>query len=141
MRPCDIFLQERHVLLGDHGFDADPGRVERTPDSKLVFYHYSRTEGLDGICAPGGGLRARLPVADGAATPRFADHYLVEGLLEPLPLWLTRSPYFGDLGLEMMRHYVGNLLMRIAVPEDFPGLYVADAAHNLEFKHLARRGR
>jgi hypothetical protein len=141
MRPCDLFLQQRGVLLGDHGFQADPGRVERTPDARIVFYHYSQAEALDRIFAPGGGLRARLPVADGSTTPRFAGYHLVEGLLEPLPRWLTASPYFGDLGLAMMRAYVGDVLLRIEVPDDFPDLYVADAAHNFECKHLDRRGR
>jgi len=139
MRPCDLFLQERGVPLGEHGFSADPGWVERTPNSKIVFYHYSRLEVLDRIFAPGSGLRARLPVADGAATPRFEGYYLVEGFLEPRPLWLSHSPYFGDLGLEMMRDYMGDVVLLIEVPEDFPGLYVADAAHNFECKHLARR--
>ena len=41
MRPCEVFLRERGVLLGDHGFTPDPGRLETT-DSTIVFYHYTR---------------------------------------------------------------------------------------------------
>ena len=54
---------------------------------------------------------------------------------------MTDSPYFGDLGVEMLREYVGDILLRIEVPVDFPGLYVADYAHMLECKHIQRRGR
>jgi hypothetical protein len=39
-----------------------------------------------------------------------------------------------------VRAYVGNLLLRIEVPIDFPGLYVADYAHSLECKHMERSG-
>jgi hypothetical protein len=72
--------------------------------------------------------------------PEFVGSYLVEALLEPLPKWATESPYFGDFGLEMLRAYVGDVLLRIKVPQDSPGLYVADIAHNFECKHLQKRG-
>ena len=54
---------------------------------------------------------------------------------------MTDSPYFGDLGYEMLKKYVGDLLLRVEAPRDFPGLYVADYGHMLERKHLTRRGR
>lgn len=41
----------------------------------------------------------------------------------------------------MMRQYIGDRLLRIEVPDAFPGLYVADDAHILECKHVDRRGR
>lgn len=68
------------------------------------------------------------------------DCYLSEGFLEPFPKWLTDSPYFGDVGMEMVKRYIGNVLLRIEVPNDFPGLFVADYAHCLECKHLDLRG-
>jgi hypothetical protein len=141
LRPCDVFLQQQGLLLGEHGFVPDPGRVEHTQDFKLVFYHYSRSEALSSIFAPGSGLLAQLPVVSDKPGPHFEGYFLIEGLLEPLPLWLTESPYFGNLGLEMIRTYVGNVLLRIELPEDFPNLYVADAAHNFECKHILRRGK
>ncbi len=126
------------MLLGDHGYTPDPGRLETT-DSTMVFYHYTRPERVEKVMEADGGLWARLPVV--SPPPELVGCHLVEGLLEPLPRWMTDSPYFGDLGLEMLRKYVGDLLLRIEVPHDFPGLYVADFGHVLEWKHLSRRGR
>ena len=131
-------MRERGVLLADHGYTPDPGAVELT-GSTITFYHYTREERIDRVLDAGGGLWARLPVV--SALPEFAGLHLVEGLLEPLPLWMAESPYFGDIGLEMMREFVGDLLLRVEVPRDFPGLYVADFAHVLEAKHARRRGR
>ena len=131
-------MRQRGVLLADHGFIPDPGRIELT-DSTVVFYHYTRDERAERVLEAGGGLWARLPVV--LAPPGLEGCYLVEGLLQPLPLWMTGSPYFGDLGFEMLREFVGDLLLRVEVPRDFPGLYVADYAHALEGKHVSRRGR
>ena len=130
-------MRKRGVLLADYGYTSDPGCLEFT-DSTIVFYHYTWVERAEGLLEPGSGLWARLPVV--SAPPDLAGCYLVEGLLEPLPLWMTESPYFGDLGLEMLREFVGDLLLRVEVPRDFPGLYVADYAHTLEAKHVSRRG-
>ena len=138
MRPCEVFLRERGVCLGDHGFTPDPGRLETT-DSSIVFYHYTRSEKVEKILEASGGLWARLRVV--SPPLELEGHHLAEGLLEPLLLWLTDSPYFGGLGLEMLKKYVGDLLLRVEVPRDFPGLYVADYGHILELKHLSRRGR
>ncbi len=125
------------MLLGDHGFTPDPGRLE-TAGSTIVFYHYTRPEKVDQVLEAGSGLWARLAVLSGHQD--LAGLHLAEGLLEPLPMWMTDSPYFGDLGLEMLKKYVGDLLLRVEVPCDFPGLYVADFGHMLEWKHLSRRG-
>lgn len=86
-------------------------------------------------------MNARLPVVGSALPPELAGGHLTEALLEPLPRWLTKSPYLGDLGLRMMREYVGDLLLHIQLPTDFPGLWVADAAHCMECKHMRRHGR
>jgi hypothetical protein len=53
---------------------------------------------------------------------------------------MTHCPYFGDFALVMLRRYVGDTLLRIQVPADFPGLYVADMAHNFECKYQDERG-
>ena len=137
MRPCEVFLRERGVLLGDHGFTPDPGRLETT-DSTIVFYHYTRAEKVETVLEAGSGLWARLRVL--SEHPDLAGLHLAEGLLEPLPKWMTDSPYFGDLGYEMLKKYVGDLLLRVEVPRDFPGLYVADYGHMLELEasHQAR---
>src|SRR5437868_7146123 len=47
----------------------------------------------------------------------------------------------GDLCLRMMRGYVGDLLLRITLPAGFPGVYVAEMAHNLECKFQNAQGR
>jgi len=135
-----MFLRNRGELLGKHGYEADPGQVEVT-SSGIVFYHYSRREKLDQIFAENSGLWARLPVACPAPPPEFVGCHLVEGFLEPIPDWLVHSPYFGDLGIEMTKKYVGDILLRIEVPRDFPGLYVSDYAHTLECKHVSLRGQ
>ncbi len=53
---------------------------------------------------------------------------------------MTESPFFGDIGFKMLGESVGDLLLRVEVPRNFPGLYVADFAHVLEAKHVRRRG-
>jgi len=140
MRACEMFINNRGLLLGEFGYEPDPGQVEYTSEG-IVFYHYTWPENLDKIFAAGSGLEARLSVPTLDLIPQFAGCYLVEGFLEPLPKWLANSPYFGDLGMQMMREYVGGVLLRIEVPVGFPQLYVSDYAHVLECKHLSRRGR
>ena len=131
-----VFLRSRGQLLEDHGFEADPGRVELTSKG-IVFYHYTRKQRIDDVISEG--LVARLPVV--LPPSELVGHHLVEALLEPLPQWTTESPYFGDLGFQMLRQYVGDVLLRIEVPRDFPGLYVADYAHVLEGMYFRRTGR
>lgn len=130
----------RGALLGERGYRPDPGRVERTAGT-IAFYHYTRRDALASILDRRDGLRARLPVACSEPPAELANGYLVEGFLEPMPRWLGRCPYFGDLGLALMRQYVGDTLLRIELPDDFPGLYVADYAHVLACKHVDRHGR
>ncbi len=138
MRQCDVFLQKRGCLLRDLGYESDQGQLEQTASS-IIFYHYTNQERLDEIWSSGG-LWARLRVLPSELTPEFVNYYLIEGILEPLPKWFCDGPYFGDLPLEMMREYVGDYLLRIEVPLDFPGLYVVDHAHPFECKHFNRRG-
>jgi hypothetical protein len=138
MRPCERFMMTRGDLLANHGYTADPGKLERQGD-QMIFYHYTRPEHVAAILKPGSGLYARRPVV-WDRPPGIIGGYLVEGFLEPVPRWLTASPYFGDLGIEMVRKYVGNVLLRVEVPITFPGIYVAEYAHILECKHIHRRG-
>jgi hypothetical protein len=138
MRLCETFMNERGHLLADHGYTPDPGRLELT-EQTITFYHYTREEHLAKILAVHGGLWARLPVV--SPPPGLVGLYLVEGLLEPLPRWLTDSAYFGNLGLELIKEFVGDVLLRVRVPRDFPGLSVADYAHVMEAKHVLRRER
>ena len=140
MRPGERFLRQRGLLLGDWGFEADPGGVERTA-SGFAFYHYTRPGRQTAILGTDGGLRARLPTLASELTPELDGCYEVQGLLEPLPRWVTDSPYFGDLGMELVKAYVGDVLLRVEVPANFAGLYVWDYAHTLECKHVTRRGR
>lgn len=127
-------------LLDSRGYEPDPGRVEQTRDA-LVFYHYTRREAVEGIIAGGEGLLARRPVAGPSPPPQFIGTFLTEGFLDPLPRWLRHSPHFGDLGFALLRAYIGDVLLRIEISRDFPGLYVADYAHILECKHVEHRGR
>ena len=140
VRLADRFLHERGKLLADAGFEQDPGQVESGP-SGFVFYHFTREENLDGILAEDSGLLAQLPLACPKRPDELAGHYAVGGFLEPSPRWLDRSPYFEDLGRQMLRENVGGLLLRVCVPLDFVGLYAADFAHTLECKYHNRKGR
>jgi len=56
----------------------------------------------------------------------------VEGFLEPLPKWCKNNVYFGNLGMDLVQNYIGNVLLRVEVPFDFRNIYIADYAHILE---------
>ena len=75
-RPCEAFMRQRGVLLADHGFIPDPGRIEVT-DSTVVLYHYTRDERAERVLEAGGGLWARLPVV--SAPPGLEGHYSSRG--------------------------------------------------------------
>ena len=132
-RLCEAFLRQRGALLGSYGFQGDPTTAERNVAGGVVFYHYTHQDRLDKI-QEAGGLYARLPVVAAEHIPELAGRYLVEGLLQPLPAWSANSLYFGDHVLQMLRHYVGDILLRISLPPGFPGIYVVEMAHNLECK-------
>jgi hypothetical protein len=53
---------------------------------------------------------------------------------------LTNCPYFGNLGIEMVKTYIGDVLLRIELPGNYKGLFVTDYAHMMEVKHFTRRG-
>lgn len=36
-----------------------------------------------------------------------------------------------DLGIEMIKRYIGNVLLRVEVPNSYEGLFITDYAHNL----------
>jgi hypothetical protein len=132
-------LAERGILLGALGWTPDPGRVQRA-GQHIRLYHYTRPDAVQSVLRPDGGLIARRPVV-WDLPPSLVGGFVVEGFLEPLPAWLQSSPYFGALGWGLFRQHVGDVLLRIEVPADFPGMYVADYAHMLECKHASQRGR
>ncbi|MBI4630246.1 MAG: hypothetical protein HY740_00725 [Chloroflexi bacterium] len=139
MRPCDVFLQQRRILLGECGYEADSTQVELNSKGWFVFYHYTHEQNLNKI-SDTGGLYARLPVVNAKHIPELNGCCLIEGLLQPLPIWITANKYFSDFCFEMVLNYVGDFLLRITIPPDFPGVYVADMAHNFDCKHQQRRG-
>ena len=141
MRKGEPFLREHGQVLASGGYIPDRSRLERAGGS-IVLYHYTRQDHLENIMSSEGGLNARLPVVltTSGCRPEFDGCHELGAFLEPFPVWLTTSPYFGDLGYELLERYVGDLLLRIQVPADFPGLYIADYAHVLECKYHVRRG-
>lgn len=139
-RLADEFLTNRGITLGEKGFQSDMRRVESLPNGNIVFYHYTREDRLEKILNNGTGLCSYRPVACPELPKKFEGCYLVEGFLEPLPSWLTENAYFGNLGFELTRKYIGNLLLRIEIPLDFPEVYIADYAHVLECKHFNEKG-
>ena len=49
-RPCDVFLDSPGCLLGDHGFMADPGRVQYGHNTNSVkLYHYTHHSSADSL--------------------------------------------------------------------------------------------
>jgi len=135
MEPREIFPKKRGELLGNYGYEPDPGRVELT-DEAIVFYHYTHRDRVEHVLDTGlhATRRASTVEAD------LEGHFVVEGFLEPLPVWVVDNPYFGDLGSELNRLYLGSVALRVTVPADSSGLFVRDYAHHLEGKHMLRRG-
>ncbi|GBF75139.1 hypothetical protein PA598K_03524 [Paenibacillus sp. 598K] len=127
-------------MLRDLGFRGAADVLSFDEKGHFVFYHYTHEERLDAIFATGSGLRAWRPVACPNPPTELAETFLVEGFLSPLPEWLSHDPYFQDLGMTMVRRYVGAILLQVALPPDFPGLYVADFAHILECKYAEQHG-
>lgn len=142
VRLGERFLRNKGVYLGDNGYSPDAGAIHRPNEKTIRFYHYTREERLESIFNKDSGLYARLKVdVCPAPAEEFIGCFMVEGFLEPLPKWLTHSPYFGDLGIEMVKKYIGNVLLEINAPIGFKDFfYVADYAHNLEAKHFSLRG-
>jgi hypothetical protein len=140
MRRCDLFLKQRGVLLGECGYEPDKTKVEYTSDDRIVFYHYTREHHLKKIYEAGG-LYARLSVIGAEHIPELDGRYLIEGLLQPLPKWMTNSQYFGDFCISMMRQYVGDFLLQITIPSNYPGLYISEMAHNFDCKYQDKYGR
>lgn len=136
----EAFTKWRGRFLGDLGYHVDKSKVEYSSNGYVVFYHYTHADNIEKIFTSDSGLFARLRVYCPNPPEELVDCYLSEGFLEPLPAWLTESPYFGDLGMRLVRNYIGDVLLRIAVPKDFPGLYVSDYAHHLECKHWNLNG-
>lgn len=139
MRLGEEFLRDKGLYLGDKGFKIIPHKVEFSEKS-FIFYHYTYKNFLENIFAKDNGLYARRPVSCPNIPDEFCGCYMVEGFLEPLPKWLTDDFYFRNLGMELTKHFIGNVLLKIELPKDFDGLYVGDYAHVLECKYNKYRG-
>ena len=134
-RAGERFLSRRGELLGDLGFEDDPGRPHWRPDGGLTFWHYSRRSRLPLILGTAGGIKARRRAFFSTdLTPDFDEMYMVEGFLEPKPQWLDDSPYFGGEGGYRWRGWIGEALLRLDLPAGFQGVWVADYAHPMETK-------
>lgn len=133
-------LSQHGLLLGEHGFQIGADPTFPQSDHSLIFYHYTYEDRPDPILSKNGGLYAYRPVACPQPPEPLKTAYLTEAFLEPLPKWLTEHAHFKNLGLQMVGRYIGTVLLRIEVPSDFPGLYVADFAHILECKYYDRHG-
>jgi hypothetical protein len=124
------------LRLRDLGYASDPGSVQQA-GGHLVFYHFTHERHLDAILSPDGGLRPRRRVA---YSPSPLMSFVLQGVLERWPTWLSASPWFGDFGAALFRQVVGSVPLRVTIPERFTDVWVADEAHILECKHLIQRG-
>jgi hypothetical protein len=66
--------------------------------------------------------------------------FVLQGVLERWPRWLSASPWFGDFGATLFDQFVGSVPLRVTIPERFTDVSVADEAHTLECEHLIHRG-
>jgi hypothetical protein len=139
-RLVDELLANRGITLGEKGFQSDMRLIESLPNGNFIFYHFTREDRLEKILSNENGLYSFRPVVCPKPPEEFEGRYLVEGFLEPLPKWLTKNLYFGNLGIKLVQKYIGNVLLRIEIPLDFPEVYIADYAHVLECKHFEENG-
>ena len=138
-RPGERFLSRRGEVLGDYGFEDDPGRPEWRADGGLTFWHYTRRNRLSLILGTAGGLRARKRAFFSTElTPEFEGLYTVEGFLDTKPRWLDDSPYFGGEGGRRWRGWIGEVLLRVDLPPGFQGVWVADWGHPLDVMAVQR---
>ena len=136
----DRFLSQRGQLLADVGFAPDPGRVE-IDERGVTVYHWTAFDRLPRIFGVAGGLWARRRADVSDLTPEFAGAYAVEGLLEPMPSWISESGLFTDVHGELFQdHVMQEVVLRAVLPNEYGHVYVADFAHALECKSLTRRG-
>ena len=139
-RLADEFLTDRGITLGDKGFQSDKRLIETLPNGNIVFYHFTHEDRLEHILSNENGLCSYRGVACPKPPVEFKGCHLIEGFLQPLPQWLTENFYFGDLGIKLVQNYIGNVLLRVEIPLDFPGIYIADYAHILECKYFNENG-
>ena len=141
-RPGERFLRRRGELLGDLGFEDDPGRPQWRADGGLTFWHYARRNRLGLILGTAGGLKARKRAFFSTGlTLEFEGLYTVEGFLDPKPRWLDDSPYFGGEGGRRWRGWIGEVLLRVDLPPGFQGVWVADYGHPMEVKAIQQEKR
>ncbi|WP_242223363.1 hypothetical protein [Bacillus cereus group sp. BfR-BA-01380] len=136
MRKCEPFIHQKGLYLGDLGYKTDKTEIQYGSEGKLVFYHYTYKEHLNKIFAKKSGLYAYRPVSCHEVPTYLQNHFLTEEFLSPIPNWLTNNEYFGNLGKGLVEQFVGNIILRVEVPKEFPSIYIADYAHILECKSL-----
>lgn len=119
-----LFLEQEGMRLGQY-VEVEEESSDLA-DGMLTFYHYTHADRI--------GLYAQRPVACPQVPAPYQDSYLVEGFLQPLPNWLTHCPYYGNLGYNLMRQYIGDVLLEVAIPVDEFLIAVADYAHILHCK-------
>ncbi|MFW5437158.1 hypothetical protein [Paenibacillus apiarius] len=129
------FLEKEGLLLSEYGFTPDEGYA-KLASGTVTYYHYTHADRPDEIFSPDSGLLASRPIACPNIPEQFKDRYVTEGFLEPLPNWLKNCTYFGDLGYELMRRYIGNVLLEIKLPVREYDVHIADYAHVMECKSI-----
>lgn len=138
MRKCEAFIQQKGLYLRELGYKTDKTKIECTSEGNLIFYHYTHKEHLRKIFTDDSGLYAYRPVACPKVPTYLQNHFLIEGFLSPLPYWFTNNEYYEDLGKELVQQFIGDIVLRVEVPQNFSSIYIADYAHILECKSLER---
>jgi len=134
LRLGEIFLRDRQKTFKDLNFVTDADKAIINLNREFTFYHYTYEDRLPLILKENSGLWARREVACPEPPDELRDFHLVEGFLSPLPHWLSTSSYYGALGLNLVKRYIGDILLEIRIPVDQFPVYIADYAHVLECK-------
>jgi hypothetical protein len=138
LRLGQLFLDNEKKTLKELNYqtDSDPVIVK---DGFFKFYHYTHENKLPKILSQDEGLYARRKVIAAKLPEVFQGTYLVEGFMSLLPLWLTSSLYYKNLGLKLTEQYIGEILLEVTIPIDEAQIYIADYAHVLECKLLENK--
>ncbi|MCJ8010788.1 hypothetical protein MUG84_03395 [Paenibacillus sp. KQZ6P-2] len=135
MKLGQYFLDHRYKTFRDFSLETDSDQVICN-EGNFTFFHYTHLGKLSMILKEEGGLWARRRVACPYPPEEFIESYLVEGFLSPLPMWLKTSTYYNDLGYELTKKFIGNLLLEVTIPIDKFNIYISDYSHILECKTL-----
>lgn len=134
LRLGQTFIDNAKITLKEIKCFTDSDKIIINQHGEFTFYHYTHKDKVSLIMAEGSGLWARRKVACTNPPQELMDCFLIEGFLSPLPTWLSKSEYYGDLGIKLTNKYIGNVLLEVTIPLNNYFIYIGDYSHILECK-------